>query len=217
MTRSGNNPFAVLASVVLIGGSHLSFGSEHMSRLPLIRKEVRSGFSNGGWKYDRYDELRSLDAQTSITVADIKGPGVITHIHTTRHFPADLMSRGIVLEVYFDGAQEPAVHSPLADFFGDGCNGQSENFSSLLIECAPWSYNCYFPMPFKESARVVLRNDTDRHAMNYSYVEWETLPQWEPNMGYFHATYNREVFQLTKHTDRIMFEVKGAGHVIGRQ
>ena len=33
MTRSGNSLFAVLVSVVLIGGSHLSFGSEHISRL----------------------------------------------------------------------------------------------------------------------------------------------------------------------------------------
>ena len=217
MTRLKNNLFAMLVSVVLISGNGLLFGSEYITRLPLIKKDVSTGFSNGGWKYDRYKNLQSLDAHASITVADIKGPGIIKHIHTTRHIPPDLMPRGIVLEIYFDDAQEPAVYSPLADFFGDGCNGQSENFSSLLVECAPWSYNCYFPMPFKERAKVVFRNDTDKNAMNYSYVEWETLPEWKPDMGYFHATYNREVFQLTKNTDKIMFEVKGSGHIIGRQ
>ena len=89
---------------------------------------------------------------------------------------------------------------PLADFFGDGCNGKSMYFSTPLIECAPWSYNCYFPMPFAKRAQVVLRNDTPQDAMNYSYVEWEPLRQWNPELGYFHATWRRTAFPLTKDT-----------------
>jgi hypothetical protein len=81
----------------------------------------------------------------------------------------------------------------------------------------PWSYNCYFTMPFKTRARVLLRNDTDRNLMDYSYVEWENLPQWDDRLGYFHATYRRDCFQLTKTTDHMFFEVEGAGHVLGRQ
>ena len=38
--------------------------------------------------------------------------------------PAELFARGIVLEIYFDGAKTPAVHCPVADFFGDGCGGR---------------------------------------------------------------------------------------------
>ncbi|MHC4608520.1 MAG: DUF2961 domain-containing protein [Planctomycetota bacterium] len=189
-------------------------------RLPnvaLMSADARTGFSNGGWKYDRYQSAESLDAHKRMTVADLKGPGIITNIHTTRHKTKGLFARGIVLEIYFDGAKEPAVMSPLADFFGDGCNGNSTLFSSQLIECAPWSYNCYFPMPFRKSAKVVLRNDTDRSTMNYSYVEWESLPEWNPSLGYFHATYQRKTFQLTKETDETFFEINGSGHILGRQ
>ncbi|HNQ87993.1 MAG TPA: DUF2961 domain-containing protein [Verrucomicrobiota bacterium] len=50
-------------------------------------------------------------------------PGIIRHIHTTRHHNPDLTARGIVLEITFDDASEPAVLCPLADFFGDGYNG----------------------------------------------------------------------------------------------
>jgi hypothetical protein len=138
--------------------------------LPVIRRDLTTEFSNAGWRYDRYDELDSLDAGKQIVVADLTGPGIIRHFHSTRHYPEELMSRGIVLEIWFDGADTPAVMSPLADFFGDGCNGTAEDFTSNLIECAPWSYNCYIPMPFKKRARVILRNETDRNAMNYSYV-----------------------------------------------
>ena len=187
------------------------------NQLPFLKPNSKSGFSNGGWKYDRYKELESLDAGKSIVIADLKGPGIITHIHTTRHSPKELFSRGIVLIIYFDDATEPAVACPLADFFGDGSNGYSMDFSSNLIECAPGSYNAYIPMPFKKSAKVILRNDTKKDAMNYSYVEWERIPPWDDEYGYFHSTYKRVPFQLNSVTSKVFFEVKGMGHLIGRQ
>lgn len=185
--------------------------------LAVIKKDAPTGFANAGWKYDRYHELPSLDAGRRMVVADLKGPGIIRHIHTCRHQNPDLNARGIVLEITFDEAAEPAVVCPLADFFGDGCNGKSTYFSTPLIECAPWSYNCYFPMPFAKRAQVVLRNDTTQDAMNYSYVEWEPLPQWNPELGYFHATWRRTAFQLTKDTKTTLFTAQGPGHLVGRQ
>lgn len=185
--------------------------------LAVIRRGEKTGFVNAGWKYDRYKDLQSLDAGKRMVVADLKGPGVITHIHTTRHRPAALCARGIVLEITFDDAKEPAVHCPVADFFGDGCNGGAIDFSSRFIEAAPWSYNCYFPMPFKTRAKVVLRNDTARNVENYSYVEWKPLKKWDERLGYFHATYRRDVFQLTPKTDHTFFHARGTGHLLGRQ
>lgn len=182
-----------------------------------LRPDVTTGFSNGGWNYDRYTELERLNAGTRMLAADLKGPGIIRSIHTTRHHPHERMARGIVLEIWFDDAPTPAVHCPLADFFGDGCNGSAMNFTSNLIECAPWSYNCFIPMPFQERARVYLRNDTQQDAMNYCYVQWEPLKSWDEAWGYFHATYRRDVFQLTKDTNHTFLELRGTGHLLGRQ
>ena len=128
-----------------------------------------------------------------------------------------MSTRGVVLLIYFDGSKTPAVQSPLGDFFGDGSNGKSMNFTTPLIECAPGSYNAYIPMPFKTSAKVVLRNDTEFNLSNYSYVEWEPLEEWNFDLGYFHATYQRKVFQLTKESNETFFHVEGAGHLLGRQ
>ena len=206
-----------LCVVILAGRFNSVLQADGVPEMAKIQKDRSTGFSNAGWCYDRYTNLKPLKARTQITVADIKGPGVIKHIHTTRHHPKDVMSRGIVIEIWFDDANEPAVMCPLADFFGDGCNGNSMYFTSNLLECAPWSYNCYFAMPFKSRAKVILRNDSDNNAMNYSYVEWEGLPKWNGEFGYFHATYRRKCFQLTKDTDEMFFEIKGVGHIIGRQ
>ncbi len=185
--------------------------------LATIRSDVTTGFSNAGWKYDRYSDLPSLDAGRHMVVADLKGPGIIRHFHTTRHQNAVETARGVVLEIYFDDAEQPAVHCPLSDFFGDGCNGKSMYFSTPLIECAPWSYNCYIPMPFAQRARVILRNDTPKDIMNYSYVEWEPLPAWNESLGYFHATWSRKLFQLSKESRVEFFRTNGTGHLLGRQ
>jgi hypothetical protein len=206
------------ALVMAIGLSLAAAGggltAQDLSRL---HPERKTGFANGGWNLDRYKNLEPLKAGARIVVADLKGPGVIRHIHTTRHQPAQLFARGIVLEIWFDDAAEPAVMSPLSDFFGDGSNGGSMDFSTPLVECAPWSYNAYFPMPFARRAQVILRNDTDKDATNYSYVEWERLRRRDTGQGYFHATYRRDLFQLEKDTDHTFIELKGTGHVVGRQ
>lgn len=185
--------------------------------IALIRTDLTTGFSNGGWNLDRYAGLEPLKAGARIVIADLAGPGLIRHLHLTRHHPADVFARGIVLEIWFDGASTPAVMSPLADFFGDGCNGRAEDFSADLVECAPWSYNAYFVMPFRTRARIVLRNDTDRDAVDYSYVEWEKMPRWDGRYGYFHAAYRRRAFRLLRDTSELLFEVRGSGHLLGRQ
>lgn len=185
--------------------------------LAIIRNDLDTRFSNAGWAFDRYPDLPKLVANSRMVVADLTGPGVIRHIHTTRHHPVSVFARGIVVEITFDNAEEPAVVCPLADFFGDGCAGKSQYFSTPLIECAPWSYNCYFPMPFKERAVVVFRNDTPYGAGNYSYVEWEPLPEWDENLGYFHAAYERTQKHLDSQAYLPIISLKGSGHVIGRQ
>jgi hypothetical protein len=201
--------FAGLFISLVVAAACSGISREDSAQLAKIRNDLQTGFSNGGWNLDRYPELEPLKAGARITVADLPGPGIIRHIHTTRHRPAEVFARGIVLEIWFDDADSPAVMSPLADFFGDGCNGRSMDFSAELIECAPWSYNCYFVMPFKERARVFLRNDTGRDATNYSYVEWEKIPRWDETYGYFHATYRRTAFRLLEDTSELFFEATG--------
>ena len=182
-----------------------------------IRRDTRTRFANGCWNLDRYPDLTPLVAGSAVTVADFAGPGIIRMVHVTRHQPADLFARGIVLEIRFDDALEPAVLCPLADFFGDGCNGAAMDFSSLLIECAPWSYNAYFPMPFRRRAQVTLRNDTAQDTMSYCFVEAESLPAWDNTIGYFHAAYSRRAFRLSADTSQEFLRVNGAGHLVGRQ
>jgi len=198
----------------------------HWSDIATIRDGHRFGFHNAGWGYDAYPELEPLSAGRTITLAEIEGPAVITRFHITQHALRNktmteqqrkaLCARGLILEVHYNGVDTPAVRVPLADFFADGCGGKAQHFSSLYVEKAPESYNAFVPMPFEKSARVTLRNETARDLASYAFVEHERLPEWDPGLGYFHATWKRFAFPLHKDTDQHFFHVDGRGHLLGR-
>jgi len=139
-----------------------------------IKKDNRSKLRNGGWAFDTYPELETLDAGKAMNLAQIEGPAVITCIHLTQHFIYEagdlsaherkaLGARGIILEVYFDDAATPAVRAPLGDFFADGCGGRAVYFSTRFVEKAPEAYNCYIPMPFRKSRNLGLNPDPPEH------------------------------------------------------
>ncbi len=198
----------------------------HWKDLARLDRDESFGSSNGGWAYDAYPDLETLDAGRCITVAEIEGPATITNLHTTQHFVDDagltdygrkaMSARGVVLEVYYNDVGTPAVRVPLGDFFGDGCGGMASHFSTPFVEKAPESYNCFIPMPFEKSVRVVLRNETPYDLMNYSCVEYQRLPSWEPTLGYLHATWRRFAFKLGADTDQHFVHIDGQGHLIGR-
>ena len=188
--------------------------------LAVMRSGVQSGAVNAFWAVDRqYRNTPTLTPRSAVTIADLKGPGVVTafHIANIPQLHEAKLLRGVAIEIYYDGAKEPAVLCPLPDFFGDGLNGRSVEFASRFVEKAPFAYNAYFPMPFKESIKIVVRNDTDRNAVTYAFVEWQTLPRWDPAMGYFHAAWRRKGFLLTNDSREEFLRVKGRGHFVGRQ
>ena len=186
--------------------------------LPRVRPDIHNGAANSLWKYDAYPNLQSLDAHKTVTLADLKGPAQINtvYIGEMMHWPKlePAQPRAIVLKIFFDGAKHPAVDVPLGDFFADG-NGKAGDFTTQFVERSRGSYVCYIPMPFKKSALVTLTNESDRDVASYAFVEWQTLPLWEPDLGYFHAAWQRHSFQLTPGTKRPFFQIDGPGHLVG--
>jgi len=211
----------VMSFTATAGGQDASsLGSS--SDLARVRPDIRNGAVNSLWKYDAYPDLQSLDAHRTVTLADLKGPAQINTIYIGEMMywqssggelkPAE--PRAIILKIYFDGADHPAVNVPLGDFFADG-NGRAGDFTTQFVERSRGSYVCYVPMPFKQSALVTLTNESDRDVLSYAFVEWQTLPRWESDLGYFHAAWRRHSFQLTPDTERPFFEIDGPGQLVG--
>lgn len=54
----------------------------------------------------------------------------------------------------------PSVECPLGDFFCCGFGQSCDVFSEPIVVAPTRGMNCYFTMPFRKRARIVVRNTT---------------------------------------------------------
>lgn len=88
---------------------------------------------------NNYDNRR-IAPGAKLVLADLTGPGTINHIWLTFPDPAPgwLGRDGnphhgeLVLRIYWDGATEPAVESPVGDFFAAGFGRRAEVISATV-------------------------------------------------------------------------------------
>lgn len=161
-----------------------------------------------GWKIS---PSVKIPGKTCFTLADIEGSGKITHIWMTC---GPDRYRCAVLKMYWDNEETPSVAVPLGDFFCCGL-GKRANVNSLAVTVNPaGGFNCYFPMPFKKHAKIVLDNIDENETLLYYQIDFERT-ETEPDQGYFHARFNasRPVKYMGVHT--ILDGVTGCGQYIG--
>ncbi len=177
----------------------------------------------------------------TVTLADIQGPGKITHIWMTQpnHY------RSVLIRITWDDAKHPSVLVPLGDFFGLGhtivnsydsflFTASTAHNNEMEIGCA---LNCYAPMPFRKRARIELINESNEDHYQYFYIDYETYDEALPEEElYFHAEFRRQnpfggwAHEIPVNTplvdvankervawknNYVILETKGAGHYIG--
>ena len=124
------------------------------------------------------------------TLLNVDGEGTIQRIWLTiDQNPVKL--RSLRLQMFWDGASKPAVDVPLGDFF---CNnlGKKVAFQSALFSSGEGrSFNCYIPMPFRKSARIVLTNESREVVMLFYDLDF-VLGKVGADALYFHAYWTRQ-------------------------
>ncbi|HBC88554.1 MAG TPA: hypothetical protein DCZ94_16525 [Lentisphaeria bacterium] len=201
------------------------------------RKSGRfSSWATNGRNGDRWE----IGAGETRVLADIKGPGQITHIWMTqsKHY------RECLIKITWDNAKFPSVLCPLGDFFGLG-HGIVNSYQSQFFTASTKSncqfnqgcaLNCYLPMPFKERALVEIINESKETHGQYFYIDYETMDELPDDAGYLHAEFRRtNPFGGWAHEIRanspesnivnkertawennyVILETKGRGHYLG--
>jgi hypothetical protein len=169
---------------------------------------------------------RYIKPGETFTIADIEGPGVVRHIWLTfaESGPSWLSKDGcadpseIVVRMYWDGGEHPAVEAPLGDFFACGFGRRAEvNSMPVVVGGAGGeSYNCFWPMPFFRSARLTLTNESSRPlAALYYHVDY-TKETPAPDAAYFCAQYRQE-FPTKLGGDYLIADIEAprGGHYVG--
>lgn len=161
-----------------------------------------------GWKVNPYIVIAA--GQTAV-LAEVKGQGAIKHIWIT---DGAVAGRLLILRIYFDGHEKPAVEVPLSDFFANADYREYRQISSLPICFNPGkAMNCYFEMPYFKGFRIELENRGEKCEVYYQ-IDCERK-QIDTDSLYFHAQFRRTNPLPYKKEYTILDGIKGNGHYVG--
>jgi hypothetical protein len=184
---------------------------------------------DGNWK-------NPIKAGEQRTIAELTGPGVITHIWFTIASNEQYHLKKIVLRMFWDGDSLPAVESPVGDFFGLGLGDYFVYESGPLAVGSQKALNCYFPMPFHRSARITITNEGKEPITAFYYnIDWQKHQSLPDNLFHFYAEYRQaqpnkgwtndwktngdpkvnDAQNKDGSTNYVMFEGEGPGHYVG--
>ncbi|NLE39740.1 MAG: DUF2961 domain-containing protein, partial [Pirellulaceae bacterium] len=204
----------VCVSIVLLSSAARLATCQTLDSITRSQEGRSMRASSGNWDNNN-DNYKFAPGETRV-LADLKGPGKITHIWFTPSSRNIRHPRALVLRIYWDGATVPSVEVPMGDFFAVG-NGMQADVDSLPIKVCSRGrgYNSYWRMPFAKSAKITLTNESDEEpASSYFQIDWVKLDQAPKDLMYFHARYHQE-FPPKMDKPYTIFVGKGRGHYVG--
>jgi len=154
---------------------------------------------------------------------DEQGPGVITHIWITFLGPephgwapqGSADHQELMLRMFWDGNPRPAVEAPVGDFFANCFGERSEVISVAVLVEGGDSYNCFWRMPFRKSARIEIENQSRKPlSLLYFNIDWIRLDSLPKDTPYFYGQYRQE-YPVRKGEDYLVLETSGKGHYVG--
>lgn len=192
-----------------------------------------SSFDRSGGNVD----YRLIGPGKTLTLMDVDGPGMLTHIWITLFSLEGLHLKKLVLRMYWDGEPAPSVEAPLGDFFGLGLGEYHPWESEVLSVASQRALNSFFPMPFQKHARITITNEGQQGVLafyfNLDYRAYaKPLPestlyfhaqfrQAQPNPGWasdWKNNFDPKVFQkknLDGEGNYVWMEAKGQGLFLG--
>ncbi len=165
---------------------------------------------------DSNDDSKHPIPGETVVLADLKGPGIVTHIWVTVADNEYAWPRLLRLRVYYDGHKTPSVDVPLGDFYAVG-HGYERNVNSLIVRNASFgrARNSYWPMPFRKSCKITLTNEGKRRVTSlYFHVDWQKHDSLPEDLGTFHAYY-RQATPPPAGKLYTLLNIRGTGHYVG--
>jgi hypothetical protein len=163
----------------------------------------------------RNADYRRIEPGKVLELGKIEGHGRITHIWFTIAANSADHLRELVLRIYWDGAEKPAVECPLGDFFGLGFGRYVEYKSAPIAIGGIKALNCYWPMPFAKGARLTMTNEGTKPVGScYFNIDYRLDDKPATDVRYFHTQY-RQAYPAPKGKEYLILDTQGAGHHVG--
>jgi hypothetical protein len=212
----------------LLAGFAATLAAAHLGAQPAITgpvdplafsqlKDFKALRSSSNSRYpDWNDDSAHLFPGETLTIADLEGPGIVTHIWTTSSGSQYGWPRLMRIRAYYDGSDVASVDAPLGDFFAVG-HGLERSVKSLMIRDGSdgRARNSYWPMPFRKRCRITVTNEGLRFTGLYYHVDWQKMPSLPADTAYFHARYRQLLPAPADGKPFVFLETKGRGFYSG--
>ena len=152
------------------------------------------------------------------------GPGVITHMWITFLGPEPQMwaekgaanHQEMLLRIYYDGNERPAVEAPVGDFFANCFGKRSEVVSLPVVVEGGDAYNCFWRMPFRKSIKIEIINQSADKQIRLLYynIDWIKKDKISDDTPYFYAQYKQE-YPVEQGHDYVILDTEGKGQYVG--
>jgi hypothetical protein len=178
---------------------------------------------NAEFDPDSNRDNQSVPPGETKVLMDAKGPGVVTHIWMTFLGPephpwakqGSANHQEMLLRIFYDGRDRPGVEAPVGDFFANCFGKRSEVISLPVIVEDADSYNCWWRMPFRESIRIEIVNESEKPiSLLYYNIDWIRKDRLPNDTPYFYAQYRQE-YPVEQGSDYLILETHGKGHYVG--
>jgi hypothetical protein len=207
-TPAGDNAAAVL--YVLPDGVETRWASPEN----FVAERSAAGKANAGRKGSANFPLKTGQSKV---LAEVQGKsGMVRRMWMTIDDRKPDMLRGLRLDIYWDGADKPAVSAPMGDFFCHGLGRMSTFETALLSSPEGRSFNCCVPMPFKSGMKIVVTNETE-HGLWALFldVDYTVGDRFSDDVMYFHSYWRRENPTTLKRDYELLPRVEGTGRFLG--
>lgn len=162
-----------------------------------------------GWKVR---PCIDLPAGKETVIADITGPGMITHIWMTC---SEASYRDYILRIVWDNEETPSVEVPLGDFFASGWCVRTKVISLPINVNPSGGLNSYWPMPFRKSAKISIVNQGTKKENIFFYQIDYVLKEIAADAMYMHAQWRRSNPLAYGQEHTIVDNIIGAGRFAG--
>ncbi len=158
---------------------------------------------------------RRLAAGERVVLADLAGPGVVRHIWMTFPPAPPERMRALLLEVFYDDAEQPSVSVPCLDFFGLPHGRPVAYHSALFAVNEGRGFNCTLPLPFRRRIRIEFVNASRRPTLLYYQIDYTLQPHLAASQGLLHASFRRENPTRLREDFTIVDGLRGPGRFLG--
>jgi hypothetical protein len=165
-------------------------------------------------------KIIAVEPGKSTVIANLTGPRAVTGFRAKfapGTSPADREElRELVLKITWDDDREPAVWTPLGDFFGTAAG--ANKYRSLPVGVTDDGGYCFWYMPFAQQARIELINDgKEKRELGFEITHAPLTTPVE-KIARFHAKWHRDAFLPAapeRKIDWTMLTTTGRGRFVG--